>query len=949
MPLAGTITEATLLSADRTAVVLDAAAVAAVVDHLDYNDEAAEPSLTVQLVHPAAVGASAFSAGRVIRVRRGAEAELWTITDRRLSATSGDKPRVRCATTAGDRLSEAVGRPQAGTSDAQLFVTGRSVADTLQVVLNPDRGAPARADGSALFIAGVVDADLDGTAGVQASGAPLVDILDSIAEQVGAVWTDRVVPGAQAADDQIALDFARAPDPSRPAEPVAVLTNRDEDGQPVMTDLVRTDSLGGLVTALLPLAGSEPPATAARAVWAAQAVQTGAQSTVRLPAPSASSSSDGPVVADGHLVGQRLLDVSTGESWGIVASEAPDRVTVDADLTGRVPRVARLVDGNGRGLRSVRHPDLVDRFDVRERPLLLPVSPHPELLAEGGETAAQDGATRSVSTDLSDWTGGLPRGFTTTAGQNGAPTFEQVDGPGEVVSGRFSARVTMPAGSRVYVTRTTDREGGSLLGRPYYSADLAIWVAGRLEAGSASIVLEYLDQNGSPVELARTDFPRKGGDEPDQTLSQVREKTLEFSADRIPAEDPARLELYVEATADAVLLWDAVTAVPATVAQPFSPIAGPVGLWLTAARRLREEARYGVTAWAGQGFDAARFVEGAESVRAGDVVDVSGYAAMDDGAPPDRAFVVRARWTEKIGEPRLELSVDLGRPRRPLQATAEDLLRRRAFSFAPGGGAGGSDVALGTRYDPVGTPRSVPRLPSVIAYQGLADEADQVQVVIAIPDGEGAGSSAYVSIEDESGEAPRQTALVTAEDFAAAQARGDAAVTTTFVVDRGGAFVARAVPQRGGAEGLATTVQIVVDVSAPGTTARSLPAARGLRVQRSPDLLVASWAPWSDGRVRAVSVVVASSPVPLDLVGPRAAVLARPGVSVRRAALGPDSQYAHRPEADRRGDAFRFFVAPLAAGTPGYVAATDPDAALDSGAGYFLAPSGLPVLLPAPA
>lgn len=735
------IQAASLLSVDRGDVVI--ADLSNLVSAFTYSDEmGAERTLTLTLVHAAAPGAREFTGGRVVRIERqsakglkvGARGtspgtELWRIDVDTSDADEGASVRINCVPLAED-LTRAVARFSSGqVGDAQVFLTGRTAEQALEAILDPENGAPAH------FAAGTVDASLAGIqSDVVASAAYTMDLLNLLCQQAGCAWRDRVelVDG----EEVIAIDLVPLASPDTDDPSFTVNNDMIRAGQPANAQrLTRVEDVRGFPTALVPISTTvDPPVTVASAVWKIEAAAkpAGAPSGTgaRFYFPETVLSQVGeevtPIVCDGALNGLHLLDVDTGQSFVIVETYGPERPEAERNrivLGGSVGfpdgrREVRIVRADGTAVMAVEHPELTQRYGRREALHPVPVPPYAEVLASKG-----------ITTDMSAWEpvpygvgDEIPAGFgfllwLDLQGQVGIERTSDAD---DVVNGTSSARFTMDPASGIVVPRrplggsTDDRFGVDLDGfnEDHATGHLSIWFAYRLEAGACEVILEQvnvLDDNndGRPDEEVRNVIERAqltlqtgetGGS------GSFNEFRFELSAEHLPVGGLSNVRLVFQSRDGATLLLDALTAVHATSAQPYSPVPGPRGLWLSGARRLRELARYGAVAWNGQSFDTAALgVSAEEPVSAGDVVRV-----VADGYPDERAYVLRASWAESVGSPRETVRFDLGRPPEAIDPfaapgiaiTGEDnLTARPSGSYTPDGGTSAGQRPSGTPGD----------------------------------------------------------------------------------------------------------------------------------------------------------------------------------------------------------------------------------------------------------
>ena len=464
--------------------------------------------------------------------------------------------------------------------------------------------------------------------------------------------------------------------------------------------------------------------------------------------------------------------------------------------------------------------------------------------------------------------------------------------------------------------------------------DAGAWAAVRVLSGAVALRLRQHDPaRGQEVTVIQAVV------EGDLEIARLSVLSVAVSADRFPAFDSSPRPIYLDVVADggpAEWILDAVTLTDVPQAAPYAPRMGPAGLLEAAAGYLAQQAAYGGERFEGEWL----VVPGGPTdvpVRPGDPVTLRLTTAQ--GTEDHRVRCLSLEYREGVGQKPTEVRGRFG----ALPFTLRDAVSAIAEAAAKQG-RDPDDYA-----DEAGLPMPPPPLAFVDTAQGEGPLADTVRVTVGVPRGDGAGSSVDLTLTDASGESPAQTLRITYADFMAADAAGDDSVSVAFPVYRGGVHTLRAVPVKNGREGGDTEVPLVIDASAVGTTSRSLPTVRGLRWRADPQQAVAWWAPWADTRVSAVEVVWAHSDSLADLLGTEAEVLARPGVAWTRRVGGASAEATHRYPIGSHRELWRPFVRALAAGTAAYVAATDPDAATDDGGNYFLAPSGLPVLLPAPA
>ena len=824
---------------------------------------------------------------------------------------------------------ETVARPgdvavlgDAGTLDLALRLVDRPLADALAVVLDPANGAPALADGSPLLSVGVVEGDLvGGVVSFTASGATTLGAVEALAgnapraDGIGAEYRVRVVEGASPALDTYAVDLFVPPDPND-ASTVPVVTVDLRDLESNATRVSRTASDEGAVSVVVPVSSG-----------AAEGETSGSIAGNRLAVASASGAAltlgAAVVWEPGALVGLTLQDLGTGETRAVTASEAPSTLTLDAAFPS-TPQAVRLLSPDGGPLVALGSPALVGDLGRIERAVAFDVSPLANVLAEPGRTP------EPVSADLSEWTDGDERPLGVyKIGETGAlPTFARETDPGLIRYGAAGLRVVAPS----------DGSGARVDCGPY-RADVGAWAGLHLVSGTVALRLSQRDPaRGREV----TVIEAEGSSQDD--LVAFTELAVAVTADRFPAASdggPEALTLDVVAKGGpAEFVLDALTLTAAPQAAPYAARMGPRALLEAAAAYLGGLVTNGASdTYEAEWFDLESLDGGdGRYLLPGDPVRLRVRLAAGEVTRDVR--LLELSYVDAVGQAPVEIRGRFGRALPTLYDAVRGAAQSVTVRGASGSGSGGG-VAL-----------DVPALPSAVASQPQGSDADRVVVEVGVPTGSGSGSSAFVSLTSDDGDAPRQTALVTAADFVAAAARGQSTVAVSFPVDRGGPFTVRSVPVRNGVEGPPTTSAVTVDASAPGTTSRSLPAVRGFKVIRGSQAYYARCAPWTDARVRALAWPVAWAEAEADLAGPYAQVVARPGVSSRRIATGPDTQLTYRPPVEHRNRVHQFFPpVPLASGTPGYVAATNPDAVLTDETGAWVEipggdGDGAPLLLP---
>ena len=801
---------------------------------------------------------------------------------------------------------ETIARPadvtvlgDAGTLDLALRIVDRPLPDALGVVLAPGSGAPQAADGSALLTVGVTAGPLaTAHASLTASGATTLQAIEALAADTEGEYRVRVVEGPTPSEDTYAVDFFVPADPDAP-EVVPIVTVEITGTTSNAVRMQRTETDDGAASVVVPLAqgdaqaGETTGSLAGNRLAVADTSASGGERTIALDV--------APVVWEaGALVGLEAevlaavnaqgdaTTISVGNRATIIRSEAPATIVLDNHVDGGVvgvhPTAVRLLAPGGGPLVSLESPSLAQRYGRIERAVSLDVAPLANLLAEPGRMP------EPVSADLSEWTESdvRPLGVYPTGGATFTREAETAD------FGEAALRVVATEGAGLRIDCGPYRASAAGVG------GVGAWAGLHLVTGTVALrLVQYDPGRGREVTIIEAE----GSSQPD--LVAFTELAVAVTADKFPAlteagEQPLTLEIAASG-GPAEWITDALTVTAAPQAAAYRASMGPRALLEAAAAYLGTLTREGGDTWEGEWLDVAS-VDGSDGtyLLPGDPVRLR--VLMASGLVERDVRVLELSYVDAVGRAPVEMQARFGRALPGLYDAVQGAASRVTVQTS-GGSGGGSGVAL-----------DVPPLPSVAAAQPAnADPggADGVLVTVGIPTGSASGTSAHVSLVSDDGESVRESAVVSVADFTAAAARGQSVVSVRFSVDRGGAFEVRAVPVRHGVEGPASVREITVDASAPGTTASSLPPARGIRVQRTPDVLLASWDPFDDARVRGAGVTVASSDTAAALIGPESSVLARPGVQTERIELGPDSQLAYRPPEADRAKAFRFFVVPL--------------------------------------
>lgn len=952
-----TLASLRLYSPDRTAALLTPEETAALLGPLRFSARYGEPEELSTRSFAFAPGAAALTDRAALRtVHRdpsagtggeGAKADVvrwWRgALERETVGEGGPEVHVRWRPLWVAEAEDAVARPAAlavlgerGTVDLTLRLVDRSLPGALAEVLDPANGAPTTPSGAALLTVGLLDGALaTAPASLLAHTGSTLAAVEALAGSVpggGAVYSARVLPGGEPAEERYALDFFEPPEPGA-LDPPVLTVRLAEDGSDARRFARRGADAAERLSVLLPqsgTAGNGPPASVAGNRFAVASSSYDA-ATDRL---TLDLSSRKLVWEPGALVGLTAEVLGTAAVLQIVETAAPATVVL-AGGAGLSPSAVRLRAAGGGPLVALPSPALLARLGRAERARQFPdVGPLANVLTEPGGTAS--GPPERVSADLSEWTetGDRPLGVykVVNDGSPQAPSFTREESPELVHHGGAGLRVVAAAAG----------DGAAVDAGPYRD-DAGAWASVRVLSGSVALrLVQYDPGRGRNVTVIQAVATADGAGSGSGGLASAKELAVAVSADRFPAITADGLQpLLVELVAEggpAEWVLDAVTLVRAPQAAPYAPLMGPAALLEAAAAHLAGLVRLG-SADAFEG-EWLRFTGSPtdRDLRPGDPARLR--LTLASGTADHDVVCLGLEYEEAVGRPPAELRGQFGAAPRSLRDAVEAVARVEARVDAPGavGGVAGFDV---------------PPLPFVETRQLEGAEADVLAVEVGVPTGEGSGSSAHVELADDAGGAgtgpnsPVQSRTVTAAEFAAAAAAGQSSVTVRLPLFAGGPHTARAVPVRHGVEGPPTVVPLVVDASAPGTTSRSLPPARGLRWRAGSQAAYVEWDPFLDGRVAAAEVLAVWADAAADLVGPPSAVLARPHVGRRRSVVGGRSnRFVHRYEFDARGALHRFFVAALSAGSPGLLAVGERGAVVsDDAGGYFLAPNGLPIVL----
>lgn len=480
--MARTITSLLLCDADRVPV-LTAAETAALLGPFEVTERLGEPDVRVSRTPALAPDARYLRARATLRIAFDTgEVEWWEAW--RVEAPEGE-PVASGADVGVEwrpywlRLADAVALPRVGAGadadDLTLAVADRFPADALAVLFDPENGAPALPDGTALFAVGTVHA-LYAERRVEASAtvASCLAVLGAVCESLRCEWEARVVPGTAPGPgdpyaDTYAVDLVVPAgeqgffEPGIEAADVVLdvsLLPKDPDRNGYHgpgIGMLRTEDALDAVSALVPVSDR-----------AEDGEQAGVSGALFYPAPSSFNGKIGTtevdlfrsrigdypppalvVWEDGALDGYALEEAGgLRRVFPIEGSAFPNRLTLTGDaVTDPLHREVRVLTpedhyGTGTGRQRVRalaSPTLEAAFGYAERGVRFAAHPRANLLARAGASA-----------DLSRWDDdtSLPYGLELTGDATAAETTDAQD----VQYGDKAVEITFDSASAVTLT-----------------------------------------------------------------------------------------------------------------------------------------------------------------------------------------------------------------------------------------------------------------------------------------------------------------------------------------------------------------------------------------------------------------------------------------------------------------------------------------------------------------
>ncbi|HEX9950289.1 MAG TPA: hypothetical protein VGB53_00840 [Rubricoccaceae bacterium] len=651
------IVSASLLSPDRASVVLDEDGLrACVAGPAQFADTYPQAPSAVLPLWAAAPETAAFGLGCVLRFEYSdGSLEAWSVLSRDVDHSGQSSPgaaaRLVPFWTQADRRTLIAQIEGTTVATPRLSLVSRTPASALAVAFDPENEAPATSSGAPLFVVASADERYaDERVDVSVVGASPLTVLKSVCADLRCLWRAELVRSGDGPEDEV-YEISLYPPPEPPTVSDAPFKSAVAlpDGSlgrigntsgldPNATSLTVTDDSLSIMTALVPLAASEGEDAVGVGLHAFAAAEVGplvdGTRTVTL---RGRHGEPAPVVPyDGALVGLllcRLDNDDLDQAWPVVASTAPDQVTVGPTSGGnaqhfglmRFMRPGTTSEAPRRALVQLVNGPAAETYGVlSEARTYEDIAPHASEFVNG--RCDLDGVDQVHGS--SPW----PLGFLQGLGAGNPVAAGWTDAEASVSVGDRSVQFTSAVAGGVVYAQT------SPLAYTGASSARAAWISMRVVSGRVDVTVENIEGLSPPSLVVGADTSETGQDA--AAVGGLVLTTVKLVAATAPAG-----AFNVRFTAlDAGTVWvvDALTVVQAPAVQPYRTQMGPNALWARAWSDLLASPRRATTAES-EFFDLAGLGLGDEPVTSGMWVEVAA-----SGREPFAAQVLDIRWREGL-------------------------------------------------------------------------------------------------------------------------------------------------------------------------------------------------------------------------------------------------------------------------------------------------------------